>query len=982
MFTITEKKLCSGCSACENICPKQAIIMNEDAEGAIYPCVDKDKCINCGLCEKVCPFKCNDLNLLNNTEKPLFFAAQLKDKIELQNVSSGGAFWGLVQYILSKKGLVYGAVQENVDHITHIRVDNLENAKKLRRSKYFQSSTSEIYSNVKKDLNNGKIVLFSGVPCQIAALKSFLGKKYENLFTCEVVCHGVPVKNAWRSYRKEKEQKLSKRIVDLVFRDKSKGWSRNQYKLTYDDGSEEYEASVTNFFHRGYLEGLIYRPSCGNCHFSKIPRVADLTLADYWQYKGRLNKDCNMGVSLVSVNNDHGLSILDKSREFLEIEKTSRINALKSCRHLNNSPLENPNRDEFIGNILKYGYHKAYEMFFNSMSDNNKNALQQSIQENSNMANKVKKSFVFRLKQTIITTLGRITKKCFRYKTEEIDFIREYYENIIERNVVFDFELLKSLKALFGKNDILFLSENRLLRFLFRLRGCERGNIAGQLKIAKLFLAFRDACILLAKKGIPVYFYNRVGLKKDGFQYSETAKNRMKNHLSFPLMYENIEKYEKDLKELFGDKYTKEYVQEIGKIPQVVQVGDYYCHEDCKSRYVNVINGKRITCFQPKVARRTIHIYGRCGAFGYAVEDSETLPSQIQKELVENGVNDIKVVNHGLWGGENDLIDSNFFKDSMKFGQNDIVLFYRMHFDKRIIAKLEQLGLWYHEITEDWHKFPEAKSCFYDKPGHMNAVGYRNAAKLIVEDLIKHDFKNKEVASIMLDGFTNRYLTVYLKNSRNVKFDEEIEEYLNSIKAKYPNDSINNAGAIVMNCNPFTFGHRHLIEYASKMVERLYIFVVEEDKSFFKFADRFDMVKNGVADLRNIVVIPSGKFIISAFTFPEYFMKDYVKEKNFDVSSDIQIFCKYIAPALNIKTRFAGEEPFDPVTSNYNETMRKILPEYAMTFCEIPRFKTENEEVINATKVRELLRQKDFEKLKEFVPDSTLKILKEKYIDN
>ncbi|MBR4329848.1 MAG: adenylyltransferase/cytidyltransferase family protein, partial [Candidatus Riflebacteria bacterium] len=547
---------------------------------------------------------------------------------------------------------------------------------------------------------------------------------------------------------------------------------------------------------------------------------------------------------------------------------------------------------------------------------------------------------------------------------------------------VFDFELIKSLKTFLRKNDSIYLSENRLLRFLFRMRGIERGSFVSSLKNARLFLAFRDACALLAKKGVPVYFYNRVGLKKDGFQYSENAQNRMKKHLSFPLMYENIDKYEKDLKELFGDKYSKEYVKEIGRIPQVIQVGDYYCHEDCKSRYINVVNGKRITCFQPKEAKRTIHIYGRCGAFGYAVEDSETLPSQIQKILVENGINDIKVVNHGLWGGENDLIDSNFFKDSIEFGQNDIVVFYRMHFDKRIIAKLEQLGLWYHEITEDWHKYPEAKSCFYDKPGHMNAVGYRNAAKLIVKDLIKHNFKNKEVASIMLDGFTNRYLTAYLKSSRNVKFDEEIEEYLDSIKAKYPNDSINNAGAIVMNCNPFTFGHRNLVEFASEKVERLYIFVVEEDKSFFKFDDRIEMVRKGVSDLKNVVVIPSGKFIISAFTFPEYFMKDYVKEKNFDVSSDIQIFCKYISPALNIKTRFAGEEPFDPVTSNYNETMRKILPEYGMKFCEIPRFKTETDEVINATKVRELLKQKDLKKLKEFVPTSTLAILQEKYNDN
>ncbi|MBR4330322.1 MAG: Coenzyme F420 hydrogenase/dehydrogenase, beta subunit C-terminal domain, partial [Candidatus Riflebacteria bacterium] len=435
MFNFTDKKLCSGCNACENICPKYAITMAEDDEGAIYPSVDPEKCISCGLCEKVCPFRSNDLNLLRNNEKPLFFAAQLKNKQELQEVSSGGAFWGLVQYIISKKGLVYGVVQKNVDHINHIRVDNLEDAKKLRRSKYFQSSTSGIYLEVKNDLNNGKTVLFSGVPCQIAALKSFLGKKYENLYTCEVVCHGVPVKNAWRSYRKEKEQKIGKRIVDLVFRDKSKGWSNNQYKITYEDGSSEYELSVKNPYHRGYLEGLFYRPSCGSCPFSKIPKVADLTLADYWQYKGSLNEYCNMGVSLVSVNNAHGLSLLDKSREFLEIEKTSRINALKSCRHINNCPEENPQRNDFISHLLKYGYHSASDMFLNSIVDKNKNSsnyflsklyhkLSETI-ENNYFANKLTKASV--------SLIERISRKLCRYTNEDLDCIRDFYESFIGR---------------------------------------------------------------------------------------------------------------------------------------------------------------------------------------------------------------------------------------------------------------------------------------------------------------------------------------------------------------------------------------------------------------------------------------------------------------------------------------------------------------------------------------------------------------------
>ena len=141
------------------------------------------------------------------------------------------------------------------------------------------------------------------------------------------------------------------------------------------------------------------------------------------------------------------------------------------------------------------------------------------------------------------------------------------------------------------------------------------------------------------------------------------------------------------------------------------------------------------------------------------------------------------------------------------------------------------------------------------------------------------------------------------------------------------------------------------------------------------------MVEDGVQVLNNVIVLPSGKFIISAYTFPEYFMKDYVKEKNFDVSSDIQIFCKHIAPPLNITIRFAGEEPFDPVTLNYNNTMNRILPEYGMTFCEIPRLTLEKDkEVIRATKVRELLKQGDIDSIREYVPESTMKNLKDNYL--
>lgn len=500
------------------------------------------------------------------------------------------------------------------------------------------------------------------------------------------------------------------------------------------------------------------------------------------------------------------------------------------------------------------------------------------------------------------------------------------------------------------------------------------------LETSKSYLAFRDSLLLLSKKNIPVYFYNRIGKEKEGYIYSDSAHRRMEQGLSFPKMYENIDAYEDDWRELFGAKYSKEYVEKIGKIPQVIKKGNVFCHEDVTSEFINVINGKRITCYQPENTDRTLHFYGRCGAFGYAVEDKDTLPSLLQKELLEKGVTDIRVVNHGLWGGEDSCIDNNFINDSSGMKEGDVVLFYRMHLDKRIQRGLEKYGMSYKEITHEWHEHLEAKYCFYDKPGHMNNVGYRIVASIICDDLMKRNFSCLPISDEVKQNTNLYYLTEYLKTYQNTEFFKGIDKFVHDIVNKYPlTDKIKTCGAIVMNCNPFTKGHRYLIEYAATRVDRLYVFVVEENKSFFKFKDRLEMVENGVADLPNVVVTSSGKFMISSYTFPEYFMKDYVKEKDFDVTNDLELFCKYIAPPLHIKLRFAGEEPLDPVTLNYNENMRKILPCYGIEFCEIPRLALDENRVINATEVRRLLKEGNLDAIKEYVPQSTYDVLTESY---
>jgi [citrate (pro-3S)-lyase] ligase len=208
----------------------------------------------------------------------------------------------------------------------------------------------------------------------------------------------------------------------------------------------------------------------------------------------------------------------------------------------------------------------------------------------------------------------------------------------------------------------------------------------------------------------------------------------------------------------------------------------------------------------------------------------------------------------------------------------------------------------------------------------------------------------------------------------------ELADYKALLKQTREN-TIGRIGAVVMNCNPFTLGHRWLVEYAARQVKYLYIFTVEENKSIFPFADRFELIKQGIADLPNVTVLPSGKFIISSITFTDYFSKSEIQDKVIDPTEDVRLFAEEIAPVLGITVRFAGEEPLDKVTKQYNDAMRRILPEYGVSFEEIPRKETGGA-VVSASHVRALLETAPFaevvDQLAQLVPATTLAYLEKR----
>lgn len=385
------------------------------------------------------------------------------------------------------------------------------------------------------------------------------------------------------------------------------------------------------------------------------------------------------------------------------------------------------------------------------------------------------------------------------------------------------------------------------------------------------------------------------------------------------------------------------------------------------SEYFNTdLYGNRIVYGVPEKYIGTVWILGWCLFSGYAVEDKHTLASFIQEYINLSGYK-YRVVNLSCDGGRtetyNKLLERNI-------SSNDIVI-------------IQTLSFWNIEnfITIDYKELDSVlknKIWFWDFFGHMGIEGYKFLANKIFKTIEPAICNNKDIynSKFYLEHELELKIEKYIKNTKNILKENNVYNKIYEMQ-KFTESSNNvfKIGAIIMNCNPFTYGHKYLIETASRLVSLLYIFVVEEDKSVFPFKDRFYMVEEGTKEYNNVIIVPSGGFMISSVTFPGYFMKDTPTGASFDDFLDLKIFAHYIAPAFGISTRFVGEEPFDKVTAQYNYDMKILLKEAGIDVVEIPRKKI-GDEFISATKVRKLLNSKDYNVLKKYLPKTTLNKIK------
>ncbi len=361
---VVNESFCCGCSACEAVCAQHAITMKENEKGFILPSVDESKCVNCGLCTKVCNFtkeKVNDSNILSA------FSLVVNEDEVLKKSTSGGAFTVLSDYVLKDGGAIVGSVMQNDFSVEHIIAENVADRNRMRGSKYVQSNTQGVFPKVKTMLQNGRKVLFSGTPCQCAALQSFLGKEYDNLIVVDFLCHGVPNNRLFKDHIAYLEQQYGKKIVAYSFRDKLYGWDSYNNVAVLNNGRQK-SRWINQAYYKFFVRDFSLREACHHCPYRSTHRPADITIGDFWGIEKLTGIKNNKGVSLVLVHSQKGRDLLDNARCNCAI---AEFPIAKISHHIALVPSKpNKNREQFWKLYETKGYEAIVSRYFsNSVKD-------------------------------------------------------------------------------------------------------------------------------------------------------------------------------------------------------------------------------------------------------------------------------------------------------------------------------------------------------------------------------------------------------------------------------------------------------------------------------------------------------------------------------------------------------------------------------------------------------------------------------------
>lgn len=362
MIKIEDKSKCCGCWACSNICPKKCITMQEDAEGFRYPSVDNKLCIECGLCIKVCP----QLHKESSDQKPLSFIIQQKNSDILRHSTSGGFFSAISKYAIKNKGVVFGAAFNKQMELYHQYSETLEGCAKFRGSKYVQSIIGTSFQQAKNFLDKGRIVVFSGTPCQIAGLHYYLKQKeYSNLITVDLVCHGVPSPLLQKKYFEYHTLKSNSKIINYLSRDKYYGYNFSTATIQFENPNIQYHKGMeADIMLRLYFKNICSRPCCYSCHFKTLHRVSDFTIFDCWDARSTAKFFNKHGATNVLIHSKKGQNIFEVIKQDFKyaasnLEKTINTDGdmiLKSVP-------KNPYRENFFKDLNSLDFEETIHKY-------------------------------------------------------------------------------------------------------------------------------------------------------------------------------------------------------------------------------------------------------------------------------------------------------------------------------------------------------------------------------------------------------------------------------------------------------------------------------------------------------------------------------------------------------------------------------------------------------------------------------------------
>lgn len=347
-MSVAKNLICTGCGACVNVCPQNCIVMKTDKDGWDYPHVENDICANCNLCEKVC----SCLNVGQNKDILVSYAAISKDYSQRKRSSSGAMFPLFAKYIIGQGGFVYGAAFDKRLSVQHIGINDVSDINRIYGSKYVQSNMLDVYPQIKKQLEEGTLVYFSGTPCQVEGLLRYLKRDYDNLITQDILCHGVPAPGIWRKYVEylSKKHDCAEPVL-AEFRNKRYGWREYSMCVKFLNHKGYKSSRFDDSYLLAFSQNFILRPSCYDCPFKKLGSRADITLGDFWPIRTVAPEfDDDIGTSLVFLRSSNAIRLFEAISPEIHYKKMHTKDCLNKIE-FNKSVIPPNNRDDFLSDL-------------------------------------------------------------------------------------------------------------------------------------------------------------------------------------------------------------------------------------------------------------------------------------------------------------------------------------------------------------------------------------------------------------------------------------------------------------------------------------------------------------------------------------------------------------------------------------------------------------------------------------------------------